>query len=367
MAKNINIVCFYASEYAGNFIPSLLHFAGSCDKNINIIFTFPKEAENRYWIKFLEQRKYKVFFLSSFKGKTFKKELKKINKENNINVLYSHFVSGLKIKAVYPFNKKMKLIIHVHSDFSGSKKVSFKRRIRRFFELSILRKDADYIFVGDSLSFKHGEHFHSVTNALCLDRIVNQKLDIELFKKENDIKDSHTVFLMFAWSPYIKGVDVAVKAFLNLSEEEKEKVRFVIVHGRGDGYLKCIDYLSEKLGNKDFLNEKHIKYVKPVEDMFALYSISDVFISASRSEGFSYAILESLYLGLNSIISNIKGSIWAASYPLVDVFESENSMELYKLIKNKIGSKSGKHLNEKIAIDYNINKWCESIKKIVIE
>ena len=73
-----------------------------------------------------------------------------------------------------------------------------------------------------------------------------------IFKKENDIKDSHTVFLMFAWSPYIKGVDVAVKAFLNLTEEEKEKVRFIIVHGRGDGYLKCIDYLADKLGNKDF-------------------------------------------------------------------------------------------------------------------
>lgn len=364
--KNINIVCFYSSEYAGNFIPSLLSFAESGSKEVNIIFTFPKEAKNRYWIKFLVEKKYEIFFLSSFSGGVFKKELRKINKLNGINVLYTHFVSGLKVKMVYPFSKKIKLIIHVHSDFSASKKLSFKRRLRRFLELYFLRRDAHYIFVSKGVAFKNGKNFHCVENALCLNRIINQKLDIDQFKLQNDIRDDCTIFLMFAWSPYIKGLDIAVKAFLNLTKEEKDKVRFVVVHGRDDGYSKCINFLSTQLGNQDFLNEKFIKFVKPTEDVFSLYSIADVFITASRSEGFSYAVLESLYLGLNTIISNINGLKWALCYPLVEVFESENSSELSKLITNKIGLKGNKHINEAVAADYNIETWCENVKKIVL-
>lgn len=364
--KNINIVCFYSSEYAGNFIPSLLNLANSCCEDANIIFTFPKEAENRYWIKYLKEQKYKIFFIESFDKKAFKKELKAINKINNIDILYSHFISGLKIKMVYPFSRKIKLVIHVHSDFSANKKISIKRKIRRFFELRLLRTDAHYIFVSKSIVFKNGKNFHCVENALCLNRIVGEKLDIDLFKSQYDIRDNYTVFLMFAWSPYIKGLDVVIKAFLNLSKAEKERIRLIVVHGRDDGYSKCVNFLSTQLGNKDFLNESFIKFVKPAEDVFSLYSLTDVFIAASRSEGFSYAVLESLYFGLNTIISDISGLKWAATYSLVDVFESENDSKLLKLIKNKIDFRSKKQINETVANDYNINKWCKNIKKILL-
>ena len=361
MNKNINIICKYASEYGGNFIPSILFLAKELRKNRKVIFTFPEETKSRFWIKKIQDEGFRVYFFKT----NFKKEIISINKKEEIGYSYFHFISGLRAKLIYPFSRKMKLIIHVHSDFTGNKSISWKRKIKYFVEYNLLRRDAKYVFVSESLFNKKKKTFHSVSNCLCIDRIFESSVDIESFKIKNGISNNDTVFLLFGWSPYIKGVDIAIRAFEQIVNEGNKGYKLVIIHGRGNGRENCINYLKESLGDDKFLYNKNIIFEKPVEDVFSLFRLSDVLILSSRSEGFSYSVLEALYFNLRVLSSDIKACQWANGYDNFATFKSENYLELADLLKKNISFKKKEYFNKDILEKYSPEKWAESIIDII--
>jgi glycosyltransferase involved in cell wall biosynthesis len=55
----------------------------------------------------------------------------------------------------------------------------------------------------------------------------------------------------------------------------------------------------------------YARIVPPREDVADLFAAADVFLSASRHEGFSYAIGEALANGLPSVVSDIPAVRWA--------------------------------------------------------
>lgn len=352
--KTINIVCHYASIYGGNFIPSILYFANENSSKYKIMFTLPIQAKDRNWARYIDKSGYKTVYID-FSNKTFKKQIKSINKNNNVDVMYTHFLSGLRVKLLYPFSKKVKLLIHIHSDFTGGAKASLSTKFKSFFEHKILRKDAQYIFVSEieRNKFSNGKYIY-LPNALCLDRVPCPKFDLDAFFKEHKISKDSTLFLIFGWSPFIKGVDLTVKSFMNSA---KDNDRLILVHGKDDGYKKCIDFLCDKIGNNDFLKDNRIIFIKPEEDIFTLYRLCDVFISSSRSEGFSYSILEALYFNLKVLSSDIPGVQWSKKYKNVSFFNINNNSELDNLIKDNSGHKKDNTVNNELLNDYDIKKW----------
>lgn len=362
MAKRINIICEYSSIYGGNFIPSILNLCEKLQYEL-IVFSFPLESKNRNWIKVIESKGYKVCY---YDKKAFKKDISTINKSNNIDVIYTHFISGLKIKTVVPFNRRIKLFIHIHSDFTGNKQLSFKQKVKKFVETRFIRRDATYIFVSNPLFLKDkSKHKYFVRNALCLNRILAEQIDKADFLKEHHINQEDTVFLLFGWSPYIKGVDLAVKAFLNLPEHIQSKIKFIIVHGRDDGYKKCVDYLIKEIGNDSFLSNKNIIFVPPTEDVFSLYELSDIYLMTSRSEGFSYSLMEALYFNLNCIVNDIEGCAWAKKIGNCSFFKTNDINELSKLMERSVGTKCKHEHNNKIVAEYNIDDWSNKIREIL--
>ena len=362
MGKRINIVCNYSSIYAGNFIPSILNLCEKLDSDV-IVFSFPIEAQNRKWVYFIKSQGYAVFF---YRSNRFKKDISLINKNNDINLVYTHFISGLKIKMTIPFNRHIKLFIHVHSDFSGNKKPSLKQRIKKFIECKCIRTDSTYIFVSKPLFLKDkSKNKHYVCNALCLDRFFTSKVRSDNYLDTFHINKQDTIFLLFGWSPYIKGVDLAVKAFLDLPIDLQNKAKFIIVHGKDDGLKKCVDFLSEKLGNTSFLNNHNLIFLPPEEDVFSLYKMCDVYVMASRSEGFSYSLMESLYFNLRCIVSDIDGCAWAKQYDNCIFFKANDSQELSQIMKKCIGQKRNPTTNMEIAKKYDINIWSNEIKSIL--
>lgn len=353
--KTINVVCHYASIYGGNFIPSLIRLA-ACLSEYNIIFTFPNEARGRNWAHFIIKSGYTVNFID-FSNKALEKELKYINRINNVDIMYTHFLSGLRVKNFYPFSKKIKLLIHVHSDFTGGLKQSFFDKLKEFIEFRLIRKDAEYIYVSEAMWSRHskfkGQNY--VQNALCLERI----------PAEPDVvpqKNGKTTFLTFGWSPFVKGIDITVKAFL---ESKLQNVQLIVVHGRDDGYQKCVNYLKNKLGNDSFLNDERISFAPPAENVFNFYSLADVFISSSRSEGFSYSVLEALYFNLRVLCSDIEGTSWVKKYNNVQTFKSEDFRNLQVLIEKCSNYKKNCEKNINILEDFSIINWCNSIAKII--
>lgn len=361
----INIICDYSSVYGGNFIPSIFSLTKLLlEQNCFVLFTFPIEAKDRNWTYYLIDSGFNVHF-ASFEKKKFKKEIKKINKENQINTIYTHFVSGLKIKLLYLFSKKMRIFVHVHSDFSGGQKRSIYLRIKNFFEHKVLRKDSTYIFVSKKMKeIYQNKRYMFVPNALCLDRIPCKKNDIELIKNQLLIDDKETVYLTFGWSPFVKGTDIAVKSFIE-SCKDSNNAKLIVVYGKGDGYKKCIKFLKENV-DENILSNERVAFLPPSEDVFSYYQISDVFISSSRSEGFSYSILESLFFNLKVISSDIPGVSWSKKYPDVLFFQKDNVIECSERIKSLIGFKKTNRINEKLADEYNIEIWSTTIAHIIL-
>ena len=356
MNKMINIVCSYESLYGGNFIPSILYLANSIkEKGNEIIFTFPNGAKNRKWAEYIQNQGYKTCYISF--GSSFSKHIKTINREHGVNVLYTHFLSGLKVKLLYPFSKKIKLLIHVHSDFSAGKNKGIIATIKRFIEYKILRKDAIYFYVSREMSMKHNAFNKSIylPNALCVERIPCEKFDVTSFKNQYNISDNDTIFLHFGWSPYVKGTDITIKAFLD-SKYNSGGSKLIVVYGRNNGYERCLKFLQEHDIKLNCLEQ--IIFIPPVEDIFSLYNLADVFISSSRSEGFSYSILESLYFNLKVLSSDIPGVQWSKKY---NVHFFRNTENLTEEINTLFSFKKEAFVNDNIVDDFNINKWCSVI------
>ncbi len=266
--RRVNIICDYASLYGGNFVPSIFGLAKSLkEKGCFVMFTFPSPAKERNWAKYLMQEGMQLNFISF--SKSFEKEIKHLNKKYEINLIYTHFKSGLRMKLLYPFSKRVKIVVHEHSDFTAGKKINWLTRFKNFVEHKILRKDASYIFVSSSMKEKHkGKKYFYVPNALSLNRIPCQKLDIDALKKEYAISSSDTVFLTFAWSPYVKGTDIAVEAFRKANLENKN-AKLLVIHGRDDGYNKCATFLKNQIGD-DFLNDDSIILLPPSKMSFLI-------------------------------------------------------------------------------------------------
>lgn len=358
--KTINIVCHYASIYGGNFIPSILYFANENSSKYKIMFTLPIQAKDRNWARYIEKRGYKTVYID-FSNKTFKKQIKSINKNNNVDVMYTHFLSGLRVKLLYPFSKKVRLLIHIHSDFTGGAKASLSTKFKLFIEHKILRKDAQYIFVSNAERKKYSnKKYIYLPNALCLERIPCPKLNYDKFCKDHNILKTSTLFLTFGWSPFIKGIDLTVKSFLRCAREND---RLIVVHGKDDGYKKCIDFLAKRIDNNNFLKDNKIIFIRPEEDVFSLYHLCDVFISSSRSEGFSYSILEALYFNLKVLSSNIPGVQWSKKYRNVSFFDVNNDQELDHLIEESSGYKKNNTVNNVLWNDYDIKKWSSALSE----
>ncbi len=358
--KTINIVCDYSSVYGGNFIPSIFKLALYLKHNNRVIISLPVRAQNRFWTNYLREHNIELCFFDNSSSKKTIKGIKRINKTNKVNIIYTHFISTPVAKLFSGLSKKKKLIIHVHSDFScGRNSKGFKSKIKHLLFNKLIRKDARFIYVSSSMKETDKiKNSYYVQNALCTDRIISPNYKPALLDK-NKIN-----ILSFAWSPEVKGIDITCKAFFDIKDEYKDKAILNIVVNENEKE-KCIDYIESKTGI-NVKKQKNIVLLDPQEDIFSLYKQSDIFISSSRSEGFSYSILEALYFGLSVCSSSIDGTKWSKDFGAL-LFDINNSHELTEFIEKCI--KEGHKANSQtidIAQHFSIDNWVENISNVLL-
>jgi len=119
-------------------------------------------------------------------------------------------------------------------------------------------------------------------------------------REELGIPAGVMAFLLLGWEPKRKGVDLFAMAVGNLGEEGRRNKVFFIVGGSET--IKAIAELP-----RDLLSDSRIRVISPRETFPALLDAIDVFVSASRSEGFSYAMAEALAAGKLVLSSDIPG------------------------------------------------------------
>lgn len=353
MEKKLNIlqVTDYLAPYEGNFICSIKNLESHViDEGGNMFFLFPKEAYKIKWIKEMENtRDKKVFYLEDSVLKNIKK-IKKLIKENNINIVHSHFclpITQLAVKISCSTNSNVYLVQHYHNHYQISEN-KLKRPIFKYIFSGNLN-----IGCSESVSksiIYDPKKITTVTNAIYFPRLNDYTT---ITREELGIKKESIVILMFGFDYLRKGVDIAIRAINNIAK--KYNITLLISISVG------IDEISKKIKNEFGEIPSWLKLIQARNDIGAYYNISDIFLSAAREEGFCYAMVEAIYCNLICISSEIDGP--PLNIPGIQTFKNCDWDDLSKKIEKVILlNKEEKQEIKKIAKDYvkkeyDIDSW----------
>lgn len=368
MEPSVLFLCLYPAVYGGNFIPSLMALEKKLSqRGMHCVYCFPKEAESRYWFRQLQEMGKEVItidFSRSFWK--FHGAVREICKKYNVKILYTHFTDDLVTGLLSWLNPSIKVFSHMHSDFTGGKKPSALRRIKRFLGYHVVLGRVKCISVSREFVAMNPKNITWVPNALATQRLPCPHTSREEMRAALGIAPEEMLIEIYGWDPEIKGVDIAVKAVRQLVHQGM-MAKLAIVCGREpipDTMKAWIREHTDCTGNEDFL-----VYLKPREDVFAFHEAADILLSASRSEGFSYSLLEMLSLGKGCVISDIPGTSWAREFGIVFSFVSENPDDCAAKLKTaaQIYRQPNSQVAQTISHRFSMEEWTDSVTRLLME
>ncbi len=379
------LLCDYAAPYAGNFIPSLTALCDALQKKgVPSVLILPRKAETLGWCALLRAEGRDVRFLS---GNGFFAELRLLGgvlREKKNAILHVHFGFFPLARALCLLHRRVRLVLHYHSDFSAGRKPTRTRRIKRalnkVFDALIGEKRITRISVSDFSGVRE-DGCISIHNALvdkgrfCVDSKTGVSFRCDDVTTQGDaclreslrVKDDETLVMLFCWSPYVKGADVAARAMKRLNDAGETRFLLALVGGAtcNEDQLRAFLQKNTPLTG----GEPYLRCLPPTENVFSYYAAADIFLSASRSETFSYALSEALYAGCVCVSSNIDGVQWARRYLAPDGFYpvEDDAALADALIKAERRAKDGERekrvaeTRSRILNEYAIDDWVDAI------
>lgn len=357
MAEKIIHFMDYKASYKGNFINSIMFLDKELKKNNKeIVYVFPLATKNMEWIDDLIEEGNQVKFISN----NFLKNvlyIRKVITESKVNIIHIHFANYkyiLMIKLACIGIKGMKLITHVHNHYKVKSNKILEGFIRKV-------KSTDlYIGVSDSVTedmiekgFDKNKVF-SVPNAIEFERLNNY----EIIEKDIMGINTQKVILMFGFDYYRKGVDMVIEALKEIHNEYDVTLMISLSSNKGNVEKKIIEMFGNIPG--------WIRLVNARDDIATYYNLCDVFISASREEGFCYAAVEAAYCTPILIASDIPGQNslkipHTISYSIKDINKLKASIikALSITPENKNIIKDEQRMF--VVSEYNLEKWSKRI------
>lgn len=349
--SNVLQILDYAAPYRGNFIPSMEAIEEQYNSG-NMVYLFPDNAATLSWMMDFLKSHRTYFMPLSFYGKRIKwsnlELLNEIIKKEAISIIHCHFVTYnyTLFFARYTIARHCKYICHIHNQFvvPKTKFAPLKRYImRHLYDMYIGVSAA----AAESVRAEIGKNnIIAIPNAVDFQRLDKYGL---LNLREHE---AQKVVLMAGWPAYVKGVDIAVRAVKQLREQGIDVVLGIMLSGDFD---KTEKYIVETIGEMP----TWCKLLPPREDVATYYNACDIFLSASRSEGFSYCIVEAAYCNLRIISSDIPGPN-QLDIPDMVLFENENVNQLV-LVLNRMFN-NDKSINRSVICQtYDMLKWVKQM------
>jgi len=294
-------ICDFQPEYGGSFVESLIHLNRHCSDNLKVrmFCIFPNNARSRNWLKNLDEEGIRYGFIPS--QRNVMRHIRSLLEQYDPVVLHTHFfffdLSAILIKLLT--YRKSKIVWHYHNPVE----FNLKQRIKNAFKISALFNCFGdcCIAVGDGVyqsmrSAGFAPHkTRLIYNGVNISRFLN-KCEVDV-QQDLAIPRGEIVFLLLGWDPVRKGVDVFLTAAEEMACKGYKNCRFLVV-----GRAETRRYVGQLLGEASLWGDT-IRVVDPVEDFAALLKGVDVFVSASRSEGLTYAVLESM-AGAKAVLSS---------------------------------------------------------------
>jgi glycosyltransferase involved in cell wall biosynthesis len=355
-------LCSYAAPYGGNFIPSLLALDVELGRHgIKCAYAFPTEAEGRPWIAQLKAAGKDVLCIDFHLAKLkFVKELEAITTAKQISIIYAHFTSVLPLEIFANLHREIRVFIHIHSDFSAGKK-SLKQTVHQFLLYRVLSRHVYFFSVSPAFVEYNTKRVSLIPNGLAKNRLACEHEGGASIRKRYQVADGEILCEIFGWSQVVKGVDIAVNAIKLLNERNNVPVKLAIVCGATAPVEHMKKWIAEHTECSG--NEPYLLYFEPCEDVFSYHEAADILLSASRSEGFPYSILEMLSLGKRCVISNISGTEWAKKYETTFSFATEDVDSCVAAILQAIeyGCQKNMRVAQQVNSEYSIERWVEEI------
>jgi len=356
----------YAPNFYGNFMASLFDMEKKLkNKNINnkIIYTFYKYSENCEWAKEMSQNNKNIFFIKNEKIRGFL-ALSKIIKSNDVNILHLHFnvpiVILFLLRLVFP---NIKIIAHFHNTLPGVS-ATYVQNMKRKIKFFLYNRFID-TFCGcseavfDSL-VNYGINKHKccyIDNGIDFLRLDNNCGNgKEVFNVKNK-----RVIMIYGTHFYRKGVDIAINAIKNIVD--KYNIVLMIVCQNKEFVLREIEKVIGCI-------PEWIIIVPSQENIAIYFKMSSIYLTPSREEGFSYAMLESIYCGTPVIRSDLAAMDRKIPndiiVPVNDISALQQSVEFVLNLDDKCKQNILAEQKKYIVQHYNIDVWSNKIINMYI-
>lgn len=343
------IASFYGPYYS-NFVASMISF----DKKMKsegdtVLYILPKETENFEWMPTFKKQNNNIYFLD-YKPYSFNNlfALKKIFKEENVDLIYSH-MCGWDFTSRFAM-PKLPLVWHMHMNVNIVNKV---KRFKNFIKFKFLGFGKTYHIsvsqpVTDAINcLKPRNKCVTIQNAIDFSRIT---------PKTNDDNSKPTKeILLFGWQPQVKGLDITLDACEKLIADG-EKIKLLV---------------SSQETTYEYINQRYTKVpewvelLEPTSDVASLYNKADIMLSASRSEGFSFSLAEAIYSGLVTVVSDIPGTSWSRGFDARYEFKSGDSNSLKDALLSALNhtiTEDEQNGNRQILKDkYSMDVWANAV------
>lgn len=174
--------------------------------------------------------------------------------------------------------------------------------------LEVMRKfknDSGTIFVAPSKFYANeysnltGCNIKFIPHAIDIKRVKTQKSKSDIIQHYNLDKNKLKIIVPSRLEPIQKQPMLLLNACCPLQKEKKEKIQ-IIYTGLDKQYEKFVQELLDKAKYND-IDIKIIRF----DDMAEVYKIADLTVLPSKSESFGYSLLESLSLGIFTILNDI--------------------------------------------------------------
>ena len=354
--KNVLLICGYAAPYKGNFILSLEYLEDTY-KDGKMVYMFPENAKNVVWMADF-QKKHCVYFMPmGFFGKKVNrkilKELKNILLIEDIKIIHTHFLvyNYSLFVAKHTFARNIRMIAHIHNQFAipTTKSAPIKKFVMEHSYDTIVGVSKS-VANGLNKSIKHKNITH-IDNAICFSRLDTYE-KISLRDNENQ-----KVVLMAGWPALVKGVDIAAEAILELRNDGCDIKLCIMQSGDFEQTQHCV---TEAIGSYP----DWVEILPPREDVATYYNAADIFLSASRTEAFSYCLVEAAYCTPMLITSDIPGPS-DLKIDGMERFVSEDVEDLaHKMKELLVISMDVEERKYNVIRLYELRHWAEAIAEL---
>ncbi|HEY4096317.1 MAG TPA: glycosyltransferase family 4 protein [Baekduia sp.] len=362
-------VTMWNSPYQGNFLASQLALAQALERHrgLGTHLVLAPGGEDQPWIADLDAAGvgWSVLPAGARAGRA---HLETVLAEQHGTLVHTHFTTADLTGAAAAATAGVPCIWHMHTGFLGYPP---RQRLKDLWKIRVVgaRKVARAIAVGPwlaELARRRGmpaDRVVTVPNAIVLERFDDLPTR-EQAREHFGLAADATVALGLCWWPSVKGADVLLGA-LDASAAQGVPITALLV---GEEELR--EAIAERYpaGPPEWL------VVSPfVPDPAWLYAAADVFVSASRHEGFPYSLGEAMACGLPAIMSDIVGTRFYGGAEGVTSFPTEDSAalaaELTALVarpageRAELGARNAAWVREHLAIE----QWCASVLDVYDE